>query len=110
MLIKHTKKKDKKDDDSKNNDDINDVFVKPKITPKKLIKRSGKVIVERVNRFTYKGKISDISDKKEGVGDDKETNVNAKMTFKEYKEYVESLKKKRKSKYTESIISSLIII
>lgn len=95
MLIKHTKKKDKKDDDSKNNDDINDVFVKPKITPKKLIKRSGKVIVERVNRFTYKGKISDISDKKDGVDDDKETNVNAKMTFKEYKEYVESLKKKK---------------
>lgn len=94
MLIKHTKKKDKKDDDSKNIDDINDVFVKPKITPKKLIKRSGKVIVERVNRFTYKGKISDINEKKDSENAETAVNENVKMSFKEYKEYLESLKKK----------------
>ena len=63
MVIANSKKKDNKDGD-KDNAGLDDVFVKPKITTK-LIKRSGKVIVERVNRFTYKGKISDMNETKE---------------------------------------------
>ena len=70
-------------------EEIDDVFVKPKITKKKLIKRHQRVIVERVNRFSYKGKIGAF--KKHQKKQDDTVNTRAMMSFKEYKE---SLKKK----------------
>lgn len=70
-------------------EEIDDVFVKPKITKKKLIKRHQRVIVERVNRFSYKGKIGAF--KKHQKKQDDTVNTRVTMTFKEYKE---SLKKK----------------
>lgn len=80
-----------KSSESKNTstDDIDDVFVKPKITKKNLIKRHKRVIVDRVNRFSYKGKIGAF--KKHQKKQDDTVNTRVTMSFKEYKE---SLKKK----------------
>lgn len=71
-----------KNNQEENSDD--DVFVKPKITAKKIIKRHKRVIVDRVNRFTYKGKISSFNHHKKSEEDN--TNTHTKMTFQEYKE------------------------
>ena len=94
MVIANSKKKKDNKDSDKDNAGLDDVFVKPKITTKKLIKRSGKVIVERVNRFTYKGKISDMNETKKEDKKEKEGNEHIRMSFAEYKKYLETLKKK----------------
>jgi len=65
-------------------DDIDDVFVKPKITRKNLIKRHKRVIVDRVNRFSYKGKIAAFKKHKKKLDDSEKSR--ATMTFSEYKE------------------------
>lgn len=75
---------------------IEDVFVKPKITKKKLIKRHRRVIVDRVNRFTYKGKLNDYKTKEEIESEKKPVNPKQNMTFQEYKKVLEDMQKKSK--------------
>lgn len=87
MIIAKSNDNDDKKDTS--TDDIDDVFVKPKISKKNLIKRHHRVIVERVNRFSYKGKICAF--KKDQNKSNDSVNSRISMSFKEYKE---TLKKK----------------
>lgn len=69
-----------------------DVFVKTKVTPKKLIKRHRRVIVDRVNRFTYKGKQLDCKLKNVDTKEPKEKD-HSNLTFQEFKKL--SLEKKK---------------
>ena len=73
---------------------IEDVFVKPKVSKKNLIKRHRRVIVDRVNRFSYKGKLEDykwIAEREEGAREDA-NNDRSSISFQEYKD--SQLKKK----------------
>lgn len=84
-LSKNTGKDNKKDAS------FEDLFVKPKVTAKKLVKQHRRVIVDRVNRFSYKGKLEDCKcSAKEGQED--VNNDRSKMSFQEYKD--SQLKKK----------------
>ena len=87
MIIAKSNSIDMKKDIS--TDDVDDVFVKPKITKKSLIKRHQRIIVERVNRFSYKGKIAAFKKHQKKLDDSKKSHET--MTFTEYKE---SLRKK----------------
>ena len=89
MLENNTQ--DEKSSKSDTRDTVDSVFVKPKITKKKLIRRHNRVIVDHVNRFTYKGKIEEYSNAETRPLDcDANNNSNKRMSFKEYKEAIKA--------------------
>ena len=88
MMIAQTLSKNtgKDNKDNKEETSFEDLFVKPKITAKKLVKQHRRVVVDRVNRFSYKGKLKDCElgcDNKNDTKDKKDDR--SKMSFQEYK-------------------------
>lgn len=88
MMIAQTLSKNTGKDNKNNKEETSfeDLFVKPKVTAKKLVKQHRRVVVDRVNRFSYKGKLADSKcggDSDEDTKDKKDDR--SKMTFQEYK-------------------------
>jgi len=82
--------KDKKDDEAINRGG-DSVFLTAKITKKKIRRQHNRAILNKVNRFTYKGKLSDY--KKEIERKKNETELKDKlMTFSDFKKLLDKNK------------------
>lgn len=88
MLEKNTPNNEDETQDKEADDTNTSVFVKPKITKKKLIRRHNRVIVDHVNRFTYKGKLDEYKIVDEKKANKSNNEASKKMSFREYKEFL----------------------